>query len=96
MLTNTVLKIEVDQDQINQMISEKIADKINSYSLDKVFYDMNDLTTITSFSRGHIYNTFFYDSRFTEIRRKVGNKHVFPVKETNEFLLQWIKEQPTD
>lgn len=41
-------------------------------------------------------NTFFDDSRFKHIRRRVGRKWVFPVEETNEFLKEWIKEQPNE
>lgn len=96
MLKNTLINIEIDENILKKIVHEEIKSKIREFTFDKVFYDMNDLVEITSFSKGHIYNTFFYDERFIKIRRKAGSKHVFPVTATNKFLLEWIKEQPTD
>lgn len=92
----TFIKIEIDNSEIERVIHSEIKNKIHEYPLNKIYYDMKDLQEITSFSKGHIMNTFFFDNRFVKIRKKVGAKHVFPVKETNEFLIEWIKEQPSD
>lgn len=90
-----IVKIIIDNYAIEEEIKKEIKQRIEEQT-QKLFYDMADLVTITSFSKGHIMNTFFYDERFERIRKKVGKKHVFPVKETNEFLRKWIKEQPTN
>lgn len=95
MSTKTLINLEIDNSAIEELAKEEIKKKIHE-TPNKIFYDMKDLEHITSFSKGHIMNTFFYDPRFEAIRKKVGAKHVFPVRETNEFLLDWIKEQPTD
>lgn len=92
---NQIIKIEIDNTAIEEQVKIAMKKRIEEQT-HKLFYDMKDLQKITSFSNGHIKNTFFYDPRFETIRKKVGKKHVFPVKETNEFLLAWIKEQPTD
>lgn len=95
-MLNQVLKLEIDKQKLEENILKEIKSKIKEYQLTKVFYSLEDLSYITSFSIGHIRNTFFKDKRFKKIRRKVGRKWVFPVKETNEFLKIWIMEQPHD
>lgn len=91
----TLISLEINNIAIEDLAKEEIKKKIHE-TPNKLFYDMQDLEHLTSFSKGHIMNTFFYDSRFESIRKKVGAKHVFPAKETKEFLLEWIKEQPTN
>jgi len=86
--------VEVDNRILKQKIEKKIDEKIKDVEVDKLFYCLDDLVSITSFSRGHIFNTFFEDTRFKLIRRKVGRKWVFPVEQTNTFLKQWLTEQP--
>lgn len=93
--TNQIIKFMIDNTVIEDRVRREITECIENQT-QKLFYDMQDLQKITSFSKGHIMNTFFFDKRFEKIRKKVGKKHVFPAKETNEFLLEWIKEQPTD
>lgn len=92
---NQIIKIEIDNSVIEELVKQGIKERIEEQT-EKLFYDMQDLQNITSFSQGHIKNTFFYDPRFERIRKKVGKKHVFPVEATNKFLLEWIEEQPTN
>ncbi|KFN91810.1 hypothetical protein [Tetragenococcus muriaticus] len=81
---------------MESQIIEQIKLKIKAFDDNKIFYDLDNLVTITSFSKGHIMNAFFNDSRFRKIRRKIGRKWIFPVQETNTFLKQWILEQPNE
>ncbi|BAK94238.1 hypothetical protein KV134_08550 [Tetragenococcus halophilus] len=90
------LNIQINEEALESQIIEQIKLKIKAFDDNKIFYDLDDLVTITSFSKGHIMNTFFNDPRFRQIRRRVGRKWVFPVQETNTFLKQWILEQPNE
>ncbi len=96
MLDTPFINIQFDDEALEQQMLKHIEEKMSDIGLDKIFYSLDDLTHITSFSRSHIINTFFNDQRFRHIRRKVGRKWVFPVTETNEFLKTWITEQPNE
>lgn len=96
MLKNQLVNININDGALKEEIQKRIDEKIKEIGHNKILYSLEDLSHITSFSRGHIMNTFFNDERFKQIRRKVGRKWVFPVEETNEFLLTWIKEQPNE
>lgn len=89
-----IIHINIDDELINSLIIEQLKNEIERVKPRKLYYDLNDLVKITGFSRSFILKTFFHDKRFKQIRRKVGTKWVFPVEETNEFLIQWISEQP--
>lgn len=94
MIDTSFVNIEIDANALEQQILKQIDEKMKEIGTDKLFYSLDDLMQITSFSKGHINNTFFNDKRFKQIRRRVGRKWVFPVTDTNEFLKSWIKEQP--
>ncbi|WP_375547033.1 group-specific protein [Paenibacillus sp.] len=76
------------------MCRERINDLIREVDMEKVFWDTNELKKRTCMSWNTIQTTFFFDSRF--VKRKVGSKWYFPVKETREFLELWLMEQPID
>ncbi|WP_225742923.1 hypothetical protein [Marinilactibacillus sp. Marseille-P9653] len=88
------LQIKIDDRIIENHVKDQIQKKLEAIGTEKVFYTFNDLQQITGMSKGFIDKTFFHDSRFEKIRRKIGRKWLFPVKETQSFLLEWIKEQP--
>ncbi|GIO22517.1 hypothetical protein [Oceanobacillus sp. J11TS1] len=94
MLDTPLVSIQIDDDEIERQILKQIEIKMKDIGNKKLFYSLDDLMQITSFSKGHIMNTFFHDKRFKHIRRRVGRKWVFPVADTDEFLKAWIKEQP--
>lgn len=94
--TNTFLKIEIDEEMIEKLITEHIQEKLEEVSNQKIFWTMTDLEYLTGCSEGYIKDKFFFDTRFEKIRRKVGRKWLFPAEETKEFLLEWLKEQPSE
>lgn len=96
MIDTSFVKMQIDDDALEQQILKQIDEKMKVIGMDKLFYSLDDLMQITSFSKGHIMNTFFDDFRFKQIRRKVGRKWVFPVAETNQFLKKWVTEQPNE
>lgn len=89
-----LISIDVDDATVRQLIVEHIQEHLKTVENDPLFYTLDDLQRMTGMSKGFIDKTFFHDSRFEQIRRKVGRKWLFPVKETRAFLQEWIKEQP--
>lgn len=94
MIDTSFVKMQIDDDALEQQILKQIDEKMKVIGMDKLFYSLDDLMQITSFSKGHIMNTFFDDFRFKQIRRKVGRKWVFPVAETNQFLKNGLQSNP--
>src|SRR5699024_11932473 len=93
MIETPFVNIQIDEDALEQQVLKQIEEKMREIGYDRIFYSLDDLMQITSFSKGHILNTFFNDLRFKQIRRKVGRKWVFPVTETNELLKTWIRSE---
>ncbi|NRR75037.1 hypothetical protein HRD57_03325 [Tetragenococcus halophilus] len=60
------LNIQINEEALESQIIEQIKLKIKAFDDNKIFYDLDDLVTITSFSKGHIMNTFFNDPRFLD------------------------------
>jgi len=94
MINSSVIEININEKALENEIIKQINNKIEEFDKNKLFYSLDDLVRITTFSKGHIMNTFFNDYRFKKIRKRVGRKWVFPLKETNDFLKIWISEQP--
>lgn len=86
-----LLSIEVNEQEIKNLVRERIAILVKEVEGEQVFWDRKQLEKSTCMSWPFILKTFFYDKRFQKF--KVGKKWLFPVKETKEFLLTWIHEQ---
>lgn len=96
MLNKELIKVVINEEEINELVLQQINHKLSNLDTSKVFYTMEDLEDITGFSKTHIKNTFFDDYRFVKIRHKVGRKWVFQAEETRKFLRTWIKEMPNE
>lgn len=90
----SIMSVQINEDSIQEILNDQIQEHLDKVDNEPVFYTLDDLQEITGMSRGFIEKTFFYDPRFERIRRKVGRKWLFPVKETRKFLLEWLEEQP--
>src|SRR5699024_11715483 len=88
MIETPFVNIQIDEDALEQQVLKQIEEKMREIGYDRIFYSLDDLMQITSFSKGHILNTFFNDLRFKQIRRKVGRKWVFPRSEEHTSELQ--------
>ena len=95
-MRNSIVSIEIDNEMIEKIVTERIEQRLKELDNQKVFWTMVDLEYLTGCSEGYIKDKFFYDKRFERIRRKVGRKWLFPADETKEFLLEWLKEQPNE
>lgn len=87
-----VLTINLDEKEIEQRFLEELRKRLDKIENTKTFWDMKTLCKQTCLSENTIKERFFYDSRFPKY--KVGGKWLMPAKETEEFLLKWLKEQP--
>lgn len=86
------IKVEIEESVVEEMLLSQIKKKVEQIERRHVFWDINELCKQTCMSFNNIRDKFFYDPRFPKY--KVGGKWVIPAKECEEFLLQWIKEQP--
>lgn len=88
-----MLQIKIDEKRIKEMLREELKLHLNQLEQQIVFWDMKELQRQTNMSINTIKDTFFYDERFKQIKRKVGQKWYFPAEETKRFLLTWLNEQ---
>lgn len=87
-----MLDIQIDESAVRALMLQKIEEKMQEVNAELVFWDTNELKRRTCLSWNTIQERFFYDPRFPKF--KVGSKWVFPAKETKDFLLTWLSEQP--
>lgn len=73
--------------KINEAIERNV--KVSAHR--HTFWDMKELCHQTNMSENFIKDQFFYDEEFP--KRRVGRKWLMPAKETEAFLLAWLKEQ---
>lgn len=85
--------LQIDNDTVEQMLREELQKRLNHLEHRHTFWDFSELTKQTCMSRSAILDTFFYDEGFAKIRFKIGSKWYFPARETEEFLLMWLREQ---
>ncbi|WP_374717919.1 hypothetical protein [Neobacillus sp.] len=89
-----MISLQLDEQQIEQRFLEELRKRLDSIEKRCTFWDMKELCRQTNMSENNIKEKFFYDPRFP--KHKIGSKWYFPAKECEEFLLMWIKEQPTN
>lgn len=87
-----MLEIKLDEDYVEDRFIEELKKRLDELESRQVFWDMKTLCKLTCMSEPFIKEQFFYDPRFPKYR--VGKKWLFPAKETEEFLLIWLKEHP--
>lgn len=86
-----MIKIQIDNNVVQELLQEAIEEKINQHSNELLFWDSNELKRRTCMSWNSIQSNFFHDSNFP--KAKIGGKWYYPAKETEEFLLKWLKER---
>ena len=89
-----MLSVQFDNQLIEETIKEEIKQRLASIQINQVFWDMKTLCKVTCMSDNFIKEQFFFDKRFP--KRRVGKKWLFPAKETEEFLLTWLNEKPSN
>jgi phage pi2 protein 07 len=87
-----MLKVHLNEQQIEQRFLEELRKRLEQIERRHTFWDMKELCRQTNMSETFIRETFFYDPRFPKYR--VGKKWLFPAKETEQFLIRWLKQHP--
>jgi hypothetical protein len=87
-----MLKVHLNEQQIEQRFLEELRKRLEQIESRHTFWDMKELCRQTNMSETFIRETFFYDPRFPKYR--VGKKWLFPAKETEQFLIRWLKQHP--
>jgi phage pi2 protein 07 len=89
-----MLSIQINEREIEQRFLEEMKKRLDQIETRCTYWDMKELIKQTNMSENSIKEKFFYDPRFPKF--KIGGKWYFPSKECEQFLLTWIKEQPTN
>lgn len=87
-----MINVQVDENVIEKRFIEELNKRLDRIEQNRTLWDTNELKRHTCMSWNTIQEKFFYDPRFP--KHKIGGKWYFPAKESEEFLLMWIKEQP--
>lgn len=87
-----MFQVQVDEESVNKMLNEEIKKAIEQLSLDKTLWDFRELERQTCMSKSNIIEKFFWDAEFPKF--KVGQKWMFPAKDTQDYLLRWLRKQP--
>jgi hypothetical protein len=88
----SLLRINVDENEVREMLNQKISELVKEAEVEYVFWDSKELMKRTCLSWNTIQEYFFFEPRFP--KRKVGSKWLFPARETRKFLEQWLNELP--
>ena len=89
-----MIKIQIDNTVVQELLKKSIEAKINEHSHDLIFWDSKELKRRTCMSWNTIQDNFFHDKDFPKV--KVGGKWDYPAKETEQFLICWLKEKRND
>lgn len=84
-----MIQIQVDQEEVRRLYVESIEEHLKKIDEERVFWNSNDLKRQTNLSWNTIQDEFFHHPDFP--KTKVGNKWLYPSKETKEFLNKWFK-----
>lgn len=88
-----MIQVQIDEKQIFEIAREEIKEKLKSIESEFVFWDLKTLCEKTCMSRNFVLETFFFLPGFP--RYKINSKWMIPAKEASEFLLKWLKQQPS-
>ncbi|MGA3675997.1 group-specific protein [Lysinibacillus agricola] len=89
---NEILSISLNKKALEDMIKTEIKKRLSELETDFVFWDLKELSRRTNMSIPFIKEYFFYNEDFPKY--KVGTKWLMPAKETEKYLLNWLKQQP--
>lgn len=84
-----IIQIQVDEEAIKQLYVEAIEKKLKDIDKELIFWDTKELKRRTCLSWNTIQDNFFHHEDFPKV--KLGGKWLFPAKETEAFLLKWLK-----
>lgn len=83
-----MITVQVDENVMQEMMQAEIQKRMDEMVREQTYWDTKDLKQHTRLSWNTIQDTFFHEPGFP--KAKVGGKWLFPAKEAEEFLLDWI------
>lgn len=86
-----MISVNIDKDAVDEIVRAEIKKTLQQLVHRHTFWDIKELCRQTNMSDTFIKEHFFYDPKFPKY--KVGRKWLMPARETEEFLLAWLKEQ---
>lgn len=86
-----MISVNIDKEAVDEIVRAEIKKTLNEITHRHTFWDFKELCRQTNMSSTFIKEHFFFDPRFPKYR--VGRKWLMPARETEEFLLVWLKEQ---
>lgn len=87
------IELKIDEQQVLDIARDEIRVALRKIETEFVFWDLKTLCQKTCMSKSFVLETFFFLPDFP--KHKVGAKWLIPAKEASQFLLQWLKKQPT-
>jgi hypothetical protein len=84
-----LINVQVDEKKIMEIVKTKISELVGQADTEFVYWDAKELMKRTCMSWNTIQDTFFFEKNFP--KRKVGGKWYFPVRQTREFLEEWLE-----
>lgn len=88
---NSIITVSIDKAEMEHLVQKEIKAQIQEINSELVFWDLKELCRRTCMSKPFILEHFFHHPDFPKF--KIGSKWWMPAKETEAFLLNWIKKQ---
>jgi len=88
---NSIITVSIDKAEMERLVQKEIRTQIQETNAELIFWDLKELCRRTCMSRPFVLDQFFYHPDFPKF--KIGSKWLMPAKETEAFLLDWIKKQ---
>jgi len=88
---NSIITVSIDKAEMERLVQKEIQTQIQEINAELIFWDLKELCRRTCMSRPFVLHQFFYHPDFPKF--KIGSKWLMPAKETEAFLLDWIKKQ---
>jgi hypothetical protein len=85
-----VIKIDIDQKVVENLYLEELKKRLDQADKTRTLWDMKELCRQASMSENTIKERFFYEEGFPKY--KIGGKWYMVARETEEFLLQWVRD----
>lgn len=86
-----MIELKIDEKVVEERLHEELKKRLDHLQNKLTFWDMKELCRQTCMSENFIKDQFFYEEDFPKYR--VGKKWLFPAKETEHFLIQWLKKR---
>ncbi len=86
-----MLTVQIDEQQVDELLQAEIQKRLDKLERQQTFWNTDDLKRHTRLSWNTIQDTFFHHPDFP--KAKVGGKWLYPAKEAEQFLLNWLTKR---